>query len=533
MSDSEESHEEMLEDPNSQSQDHDEREGEEKEEEEEEGEGVEEEEEEEIEEEEEEEEESRSPLPSNNIHISNEYMELDEPEILDEKKKMLEEFERKRRARMITVPTDDIEVQQILRQRGEPICLFGEGPADRRNRLKDFLSRLEDSQRKADARQDHEDEDTSRDSSIMDVRSQKEDTWYHRGPNSLKEARMYIVNYSVPRARARLKREKLEKDISDATRKAKKQELQTKLRSFSLIGSQNADSRPVSYCSFSPNGEMLATSSWSARAKLWEISDCSEKLCLRGHSTYIDCIEWHPGSMISIDSSSVNLASSSRDGMVYLWNLTSSDPLKVLPKFEGRVSRVKFHPSGRFLGACVHDNSWRLWDLHMEEEVLFQEGHSKPVYCIAFQKDGSLSATGGLDAFGRVWDLRTGRCIMFMSGHNDPILSIDWSYDGYHLVTGSEDNTARIWDVRARKCIYTIPAHSSLISGVKYDPNAGQYLVTCSYDGSVKLWCHGSFQLLKSLEGHGEKVMSCDINLRGNCVATCSFDRTFKLWGPD
>lgn len=55
-------------------------------------------------------EDSKSPIPSDNIHTSNEYMELDEPEILDEKKKMLEEFERKRRARMITVPTDDHEV---------------------------------------------------------------------------------------------------------------------------------------------------------------------------------------------------------------------------------------------------------------------------------------------------------------------------------------------------------------------------------------------------------------------------------------
>ncbi|MCL4145045.1 UNVERIFIED_CONTAM: hypothetical protein GTU68_038566 [Idotea baltica] len=367
----------------------------------------------------------------------------------------------------------------------------------------------------------------------MEVATQREETWYHRGPASLKEARMFVVNYSIPRARGRLKKEMYEKNISDATRKSHKQELQTKLRAFSLIGSQNADSRPISYCSFSPKGDMLATSSWSGMAKLWDVSDCSEKLALRGHDAYIDCIEWHPGATCTVDPSSLNLISSSRDGMINLWNLKSPDPIGQLPKMEGRVSRVKFHPSGRFIGACVHDNSWRLWDLQAEEEVLFQEGHSKPVYCIGFQKDGALSATGGMDAFGRVWDLRTGRCVMFLSGHTGPILSLDWSYDGYHLATGSEDNTARVWDVRQRKCVYTIPAHTSILSGVAYDPNAGQYLVTCSYDGSVKLWCHGSFQLLKSLEGHGQKVMGVDISPEGNLIATCSFDRTFKLWGPD
>lgn len=59
-----------------------------------------------------------------------------------------------------------------------------------------------------------------------------------------------------------------------------------------------------------------------------------------------------------------------------------------------RVSRLGFHPSGRFLGTCCFDNSWRLWDLQQCTEVLHQEGHVKPVYCISFQIDGSVCATG-------------------------------------------------------------------------------------------------------------------------------------------
>ena len=41
-----------------------------------------------------------------------------------------------------------------------------------------------------------------------------------------------------------------------------------------------------------------------------------------------------------------------------------------------------------------YDNSWRLWDLEAQEEILHQEGHSKPVYDIAFQNDGALAVTG-------------------------------------------------------------------------------------------------------------------------------------------
>lgn len=67
-------------------------------------------------------------------------MELEDAMSRD-KQALLEEFERRRKARSINVSTDDAEVKRNLRQLSEPICLFGEGPADRRSRLRDILSR--------------------------------------------------------------------------------------------------------------------------------------------------------------------------------------------------------------------------------------------------------------------------------------------------------------------------------------------------------------------------------------------------------
>ena len=72
-----------------------------------------------------------------------EYMELEGALETDERKAVLEEFERRKRARQIQVSTDDEQVKLQLRHLGHPICLFGEGPGDRRHRLRDILSRYD------------------------------------------------------------------------------------------------------------------------------------------------------------------------------------------------------------------------------------------------------------------------------------------------------------------------------------------------------------------------------------------------------
>ncbi|XP_059174030.1 U4/U6 small nuclear ribonucleoprotein Prp4-like [Physella acuta] len=434
----------------------------------------------------------------------------------------LAEFEKRKRARTIQVSTDDSEVKANLRQIGEPICLFGEGPAERRERLRKLLVELGESaiKRKKEEKQ-------------KELKKKEEDniTWYHEGPASLKDARYWIAQYSIRRASKRIQQQKADKLAPLTQKQAEVQHLQKKIRSVTNDCSQIGDSRPISYCSFSPNSQILATASWSGLCKLWSIPDCTFIRNLRGHNCNVGSIVFHPQATLSLDNNLCCMASCGQDGTVKLWSLESEEPVADI---EGhapyRVSRVKYHPSGRFLATCCFDNSWRLWDLEVQEEVLHQEGHSGPVYDIAFQCDGALSITGGLDAYGRVWDLRSGRCVMFLEGHLKPVLAVDFSDDGFHAATGSEDNSTKIWDLRQRKCVYTVPSHTNIVSVVKFQPHHGNYLVTASYDGTAKIWAHPTWAPLKTLAGHESRIMGLDISSDLKYLATCSYDRTFKLW---
>ena len=54
----------------------------------------------------------------------------------------LKKFETKKRARTIIVPTNADDIKQKLRELGHPVTLFGEGPADRRERLREVIASL-------------------------------------------------------------------------------------------------------------------------------------------------------------------------------------------------------------------------------------------------------------------------------------------------------------------------------------------------------------------------------------------------------
>uniref|UniRef100_A0A034VMW8 U4/U6 small nuclear ribonucleoprotein Prp4 n=1 Tax=Bactrocera dorsalis TaxID=27457 RepID=A0A034VMW8_BACDO len=455
--------------------------------------------------------------------IDDDYFDL-ETEVAKDKEALLKEFERKKRARQINVSTDDAEIKANLRQLNEPICYFGEGPAERRRRLKELLASLGENAIKQKQTEEEE---------RKQLQKEQETTWYHEGPEALRVARIWIADYSLPRAKTRLEHARSLLDVPSATRAGRLVELQKRLHALAPQCSQVGDTRPVSGVAFSEDSKLIMTSSWSGLCKVWTVPDCKLLLTLRGHASYVGGVAFRPG-VTQDDKNVVAMASGGHDGAVKLWGFNSEESLAdITGHMPHRVSKLGFHPSGRFLATACYDSSWRLWDLEQKTEVLHQEGHAKAVHSLSFQIDGSVIVTGGLDAFGRVWDLRTGRCVMFLEGHLGSIFGVDFSPNGFHIATGSQDNTCKIWDLRRRQPVYTIPAHTNLISDVKYQRDGGSFLVTSSYDCTTKIWSNKTWQPLKTLLGHDGKIMAVDISPDSQHIVTASFDRTFKVWASE
>lgn len=440
----------------------------------------------------------------------------------ERQEKAIQEHLLKRRASALAVPTNDMAVRARLRRLGEPITFFGEREMERRDRLRMIMAKLDAEGQLEKLMKAHEEEEDAASATMEYVDEEMlQYPFYTEGSKALLEARVEIAKYSIKRASLRVKRALRKRNDPDENLDAEIDWALKQSESLSLNYSEYGDDRPLTGCSFSHDGQMLATCAFSGTAKIWSMPKVKKLSTSKGHTERTSDVAFSP-----VDN---YLATASADRTAKLWNSEGT----LLRTFEGhldRLARIAFHPLGKYLGTTSFDKTWRLWDINTGVELLLQEGHSRSVYGLSFHRDGSLAASCGLDSLARVWDLRTGRSILALEGHVKPVLGISFSPNGYHLATGGEDNTCRIWDLRKKKSLYVIPAHSKLISQVKFEPQEGYFLVTASYDTTAKVWSSRDFKPVKTLSGHEEKVTSLDITGDGQYITTVSYDRTIKLW---
>ncbi|EFA84823.1 WD40 repeat-containing protein [Heterostelium album PN500] len=452
----------------------------------------------------------------------------------------LDEHEKKKRSKLIVLPTNDNLIKLKLRELGEPIILFGEKPEDRRARLKqlcierNILDAIPESEKaKKQAEQEQQ--------------VDEQEAFLTEGTEELKHARMQMALFSLKSTQQRLERARQAKQLDDPIIAENLQQLDPNLikqtptevlleqtesnfKQFSLNQSEIGDERQLSSAIFTDDDRFIVTGGWSGLAKLWSCEDFTLKQTFTGHKERVVGVASTIQKQQSDESNQVLVATASADMTAMLWSSLSPSPLAKLEGHTDSVNRVAFHPDSRHLATTSSDRTWRLWDVETAQCLLDQEGHSESLMGLAFQKDGALVATGGKDCLVRVWDLRSGRPLHYFKGHTKQVISIDWSPNGYQFASASEDNSVMVWDLRKKERAFHILAHTSIVSCVRYQKSGVGCLATASFDGLIKLWSPHQWKPITILEGHSSKVTCVDISNDNTKIVSSSFDKTWKLW---
>lgn len=201
---------------------------------------------------------------------------------------------------------------------------------------------------------------------------------------------------------------------------------------------------------FSATGEYLAVGSKDGPVYVWNLDQPENPIQLNGHTDYIWALAFSPDGK--------QLASGAADETARLWDVELGEEVAVLPLDEPRTPMgVAFSPCGKIIAGGM-DNEIRLWcaeQLTTLRTIPQSESNRRTYYALAFSPCGKYLVSGtwwqrGMEKMAiRLWEIATGENIHTFWGHNSDVQSLAFSPDGTLLASSSFDGTILLWDVKS------------------------------------------------------------------------------------
>jgi len=290
---------------------------------------------------------------------------------------------------------------------------------------------------------------------------------------------------------------------------------------YNLYGKQLADF--MYYCpswgnnvSFSPDGKYIAVASVDCTTKLWDLSG----------NLVREFRHEHPVGNVSFSPNGQLLATTS-GGVVRLWDFSGNQITEFLAHEKDEVNSLSFSPDGRYIATGSHDLTAKLWDLSGNQLAEFTE-HQLGVTSVCFSPDGQYIATAS-DARIRVWNLSNHEIREFDTG-GDLVYSISFTPDGKYLAASLEDFTIRLWNFlnqQRAKLLGNVGGREN----ISFSPD-GRYLAAGSPKGTT--WWDLSGNHLAKFTIANRLLTAIEFSHDSQYIATASLKittaREVQLW---
>ncbi len=234
----------------------------------------------------------------------------------------------------------------------------------------------------------------------------------------------------------------------------------------------------VSAVSFAPDGKTLASGGEDGIVRLWDTTTSKEIRRFGEHPRKVGAVAFTPDGK--------TLLSGSHDGIVMVWEAATGHEIS---GFEAPAGVLAFHPaadSKSFL-AVLTDDTIRTYDLPNGTEIGQRANPFGGLSAIAFSPEGATVATGSWESMIRVCDFASGAEIKQLQGHKRSLQSLAFSADGRTVVSGSPDETIRLWELLIGKERWQWGGHKEGILAVAFSPD-GKRLAAAVNDTTVLLY---------------------------------------------
>ena len=157
-------------------------------------------------------------------------------------------------------------------------------------------------------------------------------------------------------------------------------------------------------------------------------------------------------------------------------------------------------------------------------------GHTEYVRSVAFNDDGTLLASGGMDSDVRIWNASDGTLVRTFTEHTSAVMAVAFIPGTDLVASAGYDSTVRVWSVTDGSVLHRLTARHSEILSLAVSPD-GEWIASGDYAGYVDLWSvnsggHSAERLAHPGGGAKGVAFSGD----GGHVISCGADGYVRMW---
>ena len=276
---------------------------------------------------------------------------------------------------------------------------------------------------------------------------------------------------------------------------------------------------PSTALAVAPNGGFAVTGARDGLLTVWDVSTSKELRRLYGHAGAVLAVALSPDSRL--------IASGGEDGTVRLWSVSGTSELRRI-RTEGVVTALAFSTNGRDLVSGERGGAVRMWNATTLTQTRVFKGHASSVRAAAFSMEGRYVLSGGADRQVRVWDVGTGFDAATFGPHAAEVVAVRMSFTG-NVVSAAADGSVWSWDLRGdpRAPRAVSAAAAPALVALSGD---GRNALVAHDNGNTVLWDTGTAREIRRFSSPASAVTAVAISPEGRLALIAADGQRMRLW---